>query len=277
MIKRQYIDNPAGGQIHVAEAGNKSSKHPSILLLHQTPRSWDEFKEVMGLLRTDCHLIAMDLPGMGASSPVSNAPTIEDYARAAAIVIRHFGYEAMTICGHHTGGVVAIDLAASEPKLVDSLALSSTPWLDSKTRMERSRKTPIDTATATRDGYHLIDYWRQRSPYYPSKTEFMNRFIADALKATNPATGHIAVGQYHMEQAVSKIECPVLLIEHMKDPFAVKHTPHLKADFPHAVIEYIPNGQVALEVTAPEFSAILHNWVFRTRKPGTAPALKVIK
>ena len=70
MIKKQYIDNGLGGQIHLAEAGRKSSNTVSILLLHQTPRSWDEFKEVMHLLGPEHHLIAMDLPGMGASSPV---------------------------------------------------------------------------------------------------------------------------------------------------------------------------------------------------------------
>ena len=91
MIKRHYIENGRDGQIHLAEAGNPSKTHPSILLLHQTPRSWDEFKEVMERLSSDCHLIAMDLPGMGASSPISVPPSIEDYAHAAAIVIRHFG------------------------------------------------------------------------------------------------------------------------------------------------------------------------------------------
>lgn len=89
----------------------------------------------------------------------------------------------------------------------------------------------------------------------------MNRFIADALKCSNPAAGHIAVGQYHMEKRLSKIFCSVLIIEHMKDPFAVKYTPHLKAAFPKATIEQIPNGEVALEVTATEFSTILRNWV----------------
>ena len=265
MIKKQYIDNGLGGQIHLAEAGRKSSNTVSILLLHQTPRSWDEFKEVMHLLGPEHHLIAMDLPGMGASSPVSDIPTIEDYAQSAAKVIRHFGGDPMTICGHHTGGVVAIELAARAPELVSSLILSSTPWLDPDIRLERSGKTPVDTAVITRDGAHLIDYWQQRSPYYPDKTEYMSRFISDALKSSDPAEGHIAVGQYQMEKAVSKIQCEILLIEHMKDPFASKHTAQFKANFPHAMIEHIPGGHVALEVTAVEFSALLHKWVNRTR------------
>ena len=110
-----------------------------------------------------------------------------------------------------------------------------------------------------------MDYWRQRSPYYPEQTDFMNRFISDALKTANPAAGHLAVGQYQMEKRASKITCPVLIIEHMNDPFAVKHTPHLKTAFPQAAVEQIPNGHVALEVTATEFATLLREWVFREK------------
>ena len=265
MIKRHYIENGCGGQIHLAEAGSPSKTRPSILLLHQTPRSWDEFKEVMERLGSECHLIAMDLPGMGASSSISELPSIEDYAQAAAIVIRHFGSTPMIICGHHTGGVAAIEVAASAPELVASLVLSSTPWLDPDIRRARAEKSPIDTATLARDGTHLMDYWRQRSPYYPEQTDFMNRFISDALKTADPAAGHLAVGQYQMEKRVSKITCPVLIIEHMKDPFAVQHTPHLKTAFPQAAFEQILHGHVALEVTATEFAALLREWIFRER------------
>lgn len=264
MIRRSYIDIDSESQIHIAEAGIASAEYPSILLIHQTPRSWDEFREVMALLKADCHLIAIDLPGMGASSPLSRNPTIEDYATAAISVINHFGSNPMVICGHHTGAVVAIELAATEAELVDSLILSSAPWLNPKIRKERFRKTPIDTARATRDGSHLIEYWQQRSPYYPSKTEYMDRLMTDILKASNPAEGHLAVGQYRMEDVISNINCPTLLIEHSKDPFAIKHTPQLHVSIPQAVLKRIPNGQVALEVTASEFSTLLRNWVFRS-------------
>jgi pimeloyl-ACP methyl ester carboxylesterase len=277
MIRRSYIDNPHGGQIHLAETRNHIPDSPSVLLIHQTPRSWDEFSEVMGLLNSECHMIAMDIPGMGCSSSVSRSPTIKDYSEAASKVIEHYGSKAMTVCGHHTGGVIALELAASKPHLVESLVLSSTPWIDAKVRTQRSRKSPIDKAVPTRDGYHLIDYWRQRSLYYPDKVDYMDRFMKDALTAYDPIEGHLAVGQYHMELATPKIKCPVLIVEHMKDPFAVNHTPYLQSALPHAILEQIQNGSVALEVTAPEFSNILLQWLRREHKPNTGNTLKVIK
>ena len=60
-IRRGYADTPLG-QLHYAETGTG----PTLLLLHQTPRSWDEFRAVAGLI--DGYRIVMpDLPGYGAS------------------------------------------------------------------------------------------------------------------------------------------------------------------------------------------------------------------
>ena len=98
-IVRRYIDGPSG-QIHLAEAG----RGPSVLLLHQTPRSWDEFREVMIALEDCLHLIAMDLPGMGSSDQHPAGPSIENYAAAAAVVIERLQRGPIAVCGHHTGG-----------------------------------------------------------------------------------------------------------------------------------------------------------------------------
>jgi pimeloyl-ACP methyl ester carboxylesterase len=39
-----------------------------VLLLHQTPRSWDEFRDVLPLLGRSRRAIAIDLVGFGDSS-----------------------------------------------------------------------------------------------------------------------------------------------------------------------------------------------------------------
>ena len=277
MIKRRYIDNRHGGQIHLAEVGRNNNKHPSTLLLHQTPRSWDEFKEVMELLASDCHLIAMDLPGMGSSSPTGREATIEIYAEAASTVIEAYGGAPMAVCGHHTGGAVAVELGANHAKLVDSLVLSSAPWLNADIRAARSQKTPIDTTKPARDGHHLLDLWRQREPYYPESVDYMDRFMSDALKANDPAEGHRAVGHYHMENAIPKIKSPVLIIEHMKDPFASRHTNNLASAFRQGIVEIIADGHVALEVTATEFSKLLKNWVYRKDKSNKSKKFEMDK
>ena len=257
MIRRCYIDNGSGGQIHLAETGQGEP----ILFLHQTPRSWDEFREVLEQLSDDFYCIAMDLPGMGQSSSFGGEASIENYAAAVVIAIEHLDLERVTVCGHHTGGVVAIELTASRSDLVSGLIISSTPWIDADTRQARAKKSPIDSITVAPDGSHLIDLWEQRQPYYPASGKYMNRFMRDAIRSENPVDGHLAVGRYEMENSASQIDSPILIVEHSDDPFASAHTSSICAAFPNADFKAIPDGKVPLEVTADQFSKIVKDWM----------------
>ena len=251
-IVRRYIDGPSG-QIHLAEAG----RGPSVLLLHQTPRSWDEFREVMVALQDRLHLLAIDLPGMGASDQHPDGPSIENYASAAAAAIEQSGRSPMAVCGHHTGGVVAVELAASRPHLVERLVLSSTPWIDDTERARRAGKQPIDTVEPRRDGSHLLELWNQRAPFYGGSTDRLDRFVRDALRADDPAAGHRAVGRYRMENAAERVRCGVTLVEHTADPFACLHTSILREQFAAVRVEVIKDGMVPLEATATAFASVM--------------------
>ncbi len=199
----------------------------------------------------------MDLPGMGASDPHPSGATIEGYAEAAAVTIRALDLGSAAVCGHHTGGAVALQLAASEPELVSKLILSSSPWLDQAAREARAQKTSIDTIERSGDGSHLLSLWEQRAPYYPAGFEHLDRFVADAMKTVDPSAGHHAVSNYHMEDAIGSVKCPVAIVEHSADPFASRHTDDLVRGFPDASVIRIDSGGVALEVTADEFSTAL--------------------
>ena len=255
-VTRKYLDGPFG-QIHLAEIG----QGPAILFIHQTPRSWDEFAEVMLQLSDGYRSIAMDLPGMGASDAPAHCASIEDYGQAAAAVARSVSKDGVIVCGHHTGGVVALELAAEHPSLVHSLILSSTPWMDAEARLARAGQTPVDATGRDPDGQFLLHLWNMRRPFYPGSHEYLSRFMRDALAARDPAEGHLAVGRYEMEKRVSKVRCPVLLVEHKKDPFATKHTAHMVKAFPQAKLACIDNGHVALEFEARAFADVIHSWV----------------
>jgi pimeloyl-ACP methyl ester carboxylesterase len=62
-VRRGYADSPFG-QLHYAETG----AGPVLLLLHQTPRSHDEFREVQPLLADGRRVVAMDMLGFGMSA-----------------------------------------------------------------------------------------------------------------------------------------------------------------------------------------------------------------
>ena len=71
-IERSFVPL-AAGRVHVAACG---AGRP-ILLLHQTPRSWDEYREVLPLLASKYRAIAMDTLGFGDSDPLPSSGTAE--------------------------------------------------------------------------------------------------------------------------------------------------------------------------------------------------------
>ena len=80
-IRRAFADLPVG-QIHYAECGEWQAK--TVLLLHQTPRSWDEYRDVLPVLGRHFRAIAMDTIGFGDSTkPALGQDSIEHWAKTA--------------------------------------------------------------------------------------------------------------------------------------------------------------------------------------------------
>jgi len=112
-VKRGFVDTPRG-QIHYATAG----KGAPVLLLHQTPRSWDEYREVLPIIGERYRAIAMDTIGFGDSYKPKERGTIETYAGGVMDFLDSMSIERVSLVGHHTGGVVAVEVAATYPKRV---------------------------------------------------------------------------------------------------------------------------------------------------------------
>src|SRR5512146_257706 len=118
---RRFFCDTAMGRVHCVDSG--SGGGAPLVLLHQTPRSVDEFKEVLPLLAKHRRTIAIDNPGYGCSDPVEGQPTVSDYARAVVDVLDALTIDKAVLVGHHTGAVIAIELAAAFPERVDRVVL----------------------------------------------------------------------------------------------------------------------------------------------------------
>ena len=250
-IRRAYADLPHG-QVHYAECGDAGA--PAVLLLHQTPRSWSEYRAVLPLLGTRYRALAMDTAGFGASDAWPAPASIEAWAGAAAQLMRTLGIGQAHVVGHHTGGVIAVELAASHAQLVRSLVLSSTPYTDAAFRRARAARPPIDAVEPSDDGAHLAQLWRQRQAFYPvGRPELLQAFVADALKVDGDVeAGHRAVASYRMEERIGAIQQPTLVIRAPDDPFAAPHAADWLQRLPQARLVDIAGGMVPLPDQLPE-------------------------
>jgi pimeloyl-ACP methyl ester carboxylesterase len=138
-----------------------------VLLLHQTPRSWDEYRDVLPLLGADHRAIALDTLGFGASARPAEPWTIELFAAGVLDLCDALAIDCVALVGHHTGGVVAIEVAAAAPDRVHGLVLSATPFVDAERRQRVASRPPIDHVVPTADGSHLTQVWANRAGFYP--------------------------------------------------------------------------------------------------------------
>jgi pimeloyl-ACP methyl ester carboxylesterase len=251
-VERSFI-SVASGRIHVAAAGAGAP----VLLLHQTPRSWDEFRDVLPLLGRHYRAIAMDTVGYGDSDPLPEGQvSIERWAKAAHELLVALGVRRAAIVGHHTGGAIAVEIAAAYPEQVAALVLSASPYVDAARRAEAKAQTRavVDEATARIDGGHLAELWSMRQAFYPpDRIDLLERFIIDALKAgPRAAEGHRVVDHYEMEKRLPLIACPTLVVAPTADPHAYPHAPKVAAAIAGSALVEIEGGMVPLPDQMPE-------------------------
>ncbi|YCK37553.1 alpha/beta fold hydrolase [Actinomadura sp. ATCC 39365] len=254
MIRFGYADTPFG-QIHHASCGTGEP----VLLLHQTPRSWDEYREVLPLLGRTRQAIAMDTLGFGNSAPPPEH-SIETYAAGVLALMDALGLPRAAVAGHHTGGVIAVETAARAPERVTALVLSSTPMVDPEGRRRRAGHPSIDAVREQSDGSHLGELWSRRAPYYP--WALLTRFVRDALTVLPEVErGHEAVAAYRMEERVGLVRCPVLVVGATDDPFAFPELERLAAALPHSTRAVVKGGVIPLEHQAAEFAALVADFL----------------
>ncbi|MFI5267593.1 MAG: alpha/beta fold hydrolase [Chloroflexota bacterium] len=248
-VRRAFADVPEG-QIHYAVAGEGEP----VLLLHQTPRSWDEFRDVLPIVGQRFRAIAMDTVGFGDSYRPAEPFSVELAGRVVIQFLDALGIDRAHVVGHHTGGVVAVEVAATYPARVNKLGLSSTPCVDAPRRERAAKRPAIDHVEFQADGSHLTALWRKRQWFYPpDRPDLLTRFAIDALKVFDRAEeGHLACNRYQMERRFDLIQAPTLILVGGEDQFALPEYHHMIQRLPHAQHQVVAGGMVPLPDQMPE-------------------------
>lgn len=125
---RHHFTRVEGVQLHWAEAGSDSTT-PPVVLLHGLNNSHLSWSGVASLLAKDRRVLALDLPGHGASERPDVSYELAWHARVIARWIETAGLENVDVVGHSFGGGVAQMLLLECPERIRRLVLVASGGL----------------------------------------------------------------------------------------------------------------------------------------------------
>ena len=102
---------------------------PVVLLIHGIAGSLGHWRSVVDPLARNATVIAVDLPGHGASSPAGGDYSLGSLAAGLRDLLTALGHDRATLVGHSLGGGIAMQFSYQFPEMTERLVLVSSGGL----------------------------------------------------------------------------------------------------------------------------------------------------
>ena len=123
-----------GSRVNYVDMG----EGPPLVFVHGLSGAWQNWLEQIPLFSDSHRVIALDLPGFGASPMPPWEISIPAYGRFLRDFCERLGIESCALVGNSMGGFVATEVAISDPERVEKLALVSAAGIT----WARARREP---------------------------------------------------------------------------------------------------------------------------------------
>ena len=125
-----------GARVNYVEIGDG----PPLLFVHGLSGCWQNWLENIPYFARSHRVIAVDLPGFGASPMPPWELTIPAYGRFLRDFCERLGVDRCSLVGNSMGGFVATEVAITDPERVDDLTLVSAAGIT----WARARREPAE-------------------------------------------------------------------------------------------------------------------------------------
>ena len=240
-----------------------SGTGPIIFLLHQSPKSADEYKPQINEWASEFTIIAPDTPGYGGSDPLdAENITIQDIAEATIELADSLEINQFGLYGFHTGASISIAIAHQFPERISSIACNGVVVLEDSA-LKKIMKNYLPPFIPQWDGSHLTWLWsrmREQLIFFPwhertqearmnfdiSPPEILHENTLEFLRSGDHyRTAYGAAFQYRNEKFVPQLTIPNFITAADSDPLS-KSLKRLKPSS-ISIIENSLNHQEALE------------------------------
>lgn len=246
-IRRAYADGRYG-QVHYREAGEPlDAMSTPLYCLHATAYSGQTFGPLMELLAERRRVIALDTPGYGGSDAPPGIIDLAQYAQAIAEAIQatRRGAGPVDVFGHHTGAMIAVELAAQFPDLVRRMTLIGVPFFEGTDKaIWRTRLLRESALGESLDQFrHRWEYHVAYRPTGMPLTRAFDNFVDELRAWPRDWWAHRALFDYDARPRLAKVTCPVQVID-LEIPLG-PYSRAAAALMPSTTINRLPEASVA--------------------------------
>lgn len=154
-ITRHFV-RVGNRRVHYRKAGSG----PTLLMVHQSPRSSAEYEPLMAKWAEHFTCIAPDTPGFGQSDPLPGNPDIEEFAQALTDLLDALGIQKTAAYGFHSGGIILIGAVKRHPERFTRLATGGyAVWTPEEMKIFDQAYLPAFQPSAY--GEHLTWLWNR--------------------------------------------------------------------------------------------------------------------
>jgi abhydrolase domain-containing protein 6 len=245
-LRRRTI--AAGGDEISALVRDGEPDAPPVVMVHGFGGDKETWLLLAPLLKRRRGLIAIDLPGHGRSSDITEAATPRRHADAVIGVMDALGIARAVVVGNSLGGGIALRIAADTPDRVAALVLiaSTTPWSHDtdEARSWAESDNPLIPAGSTEAMKAFMDRVTEKPPAVP---QAVIRYVTARRAAAGPRLRRLfsdfirARGADAIPNDLSAIRTPAVLIHGERDRvIGVASSHRLARGLPAAALHVLP-------------------------------------
>jgi pimeloyl-ACP methyl ester carboxylesterase len=189
---------------------NNNEEPPALVFLHDSLgciQLWRDFPEKLALA-TQCNAFLYDRQGYGQSDPFDaeqrKATYLEEEAHVLAEVLQKAGIEQAVLFGHSDGGSIALVAAAIYPELIKGIITEGAHMFVEDITLAGIREAV--------EAYKSTSLPQKLAKYHGDKTDRVFRAWTDTWLSPG-------FRNWNIENYLSKIKCPALIIQGKKDEY----------------------------------------------------------
>ncbi len=206
---------------------------PVVLMVHGLSGCWQNWLENILFFARDHRVIAVDLPGFGASEMPVRKISISNYADTVDALLEELGIDTVRLVGNSMGGFVGAELAIRYPARIERLVLVAAAGLSVEN--VRTKRTDGLRHRAENVAFFNIGWLASRSPTVARRRRLRSALLL--LVAAHPdrlppeltyeqvkGSGKPgfddaldALCSYPIRERLPEIECPTLIVWGDKD------------------------------------------------------------